>query len=311
LFLVPSEGTLSGSRTVVRRLAHRRGANFSLGFRLLPSEKRRAVYAAYAACRIPDDIVDETHAGASRDELRRRLDDWAEEVERTYRGSPGTPATRALAEVLALYPISKQALLGLVDGCRMDLERGRYHTFSELERYCELVAVTISEISLAIFGTLAAQARAHGRQLAMALQLTNICRDVGEDVRRDRIYLPLDELARFGVSDADLLAGRVDGDGYTALMVFQCERARSHFREANPLPGFLEADARPAVRVMGGVYRRVLDRVQHDPRRAFGTRVELPRWQRFAAIAAGLFGRPFVGERPEDVPTTRRPGSEP
>jgi phytoene synthase len=293
LFLVPSEGTLSGSRTVVRRLAHRRGANFSLGFRLLPSEKRRAVYAAYAACRIPDDIVDEA-ADASRDELRRRLDDWAEEVERTYRGRPSTPATRALAEVLALYPIPKQALLGLVDGCRMDLERGRYASFSELERYCELVAVTISEISLAIFGTLAAQARAHGRLLAMALQLTNICRDVGEDVRRDRIYLPLDELARFGVREADLLAGRVDGDGYAALMLFQCERARSHFREANPLPGFLEADARPAVRVMGGVYRRVLDRVQHDPRRAFAVRVELPRWQRVAAVAAGLLGRPFV-----------------
>jgi phytoene synthase len=279
---------------MVRRLAHRRGANFSLAFRLLPSEKRRAVYAAYAACRIPDDLVDEAHAGASQDELRRRLDDWAEEVERTYRGRPGTPATRALADVLTLYPISKEALLGLVEGCRMDLERGRYPSFSELERYCELVAVTISEISLAIFGLLAAQARAHGRQLAMALQLTNICRDVGEDVRRDRIYLPLDELARFGVGEADLLAGRVDGDGYAALMGFQCERARSHFREANPLPTFLEADARPAVRVMGGVYRRVLDRVQHDPRRAFAVRVELPRWQRFAAIAAGLLGRPFI-----------------
>jgi phytoene synthase len=294
LLLVPAEGTLNGSRTVVRRLAHRRGANFSLGFRLLPVEKRRAVYAAYAACRIPDDIVDEAEPGAGREEIRRRLDEWSEEVERTYRGSPGTPATRALAEVLTFYPISKQALLGLVDGCRMDLERGRYASFSELERYCELVAVTISEISLAIFGTLAAQARAHGRQLAMALQLTNICHDVGEDLRRDRIYLPLDELARFGVSETDLLAGRVDGDRYAALMAFQCERARSHFREANPLPGFLEADARPAVRVMGGVYRRVLDRVQHDPRRAFGMRVGLPRWQRLAAIAAGLLGRPFV-----------------
>ena len=288
---------MSGSRATVRRLAHRRGANFSLGFRLLPPGKRRAVYAAYAACRIPDDIVDEDTSGIGREVIRRRLDEWADEVERTYRGNPGTPETRALAEVLVRYPIPKQALLGLVDGCRMDLERGRYATFSELERYCELVAVTISEISLSIFGTLATQARAYGRQLAMALQLTNICRDVGEDTRRDRIYLPLDELARFGVGEADLLAGRVDGDGYGALMVFQCERARSHFREANPLPALLEADARPAVRVMGGVYRRVLDRVQHDPRKAFDRRVELPRWQRFTAIAAGLLARPFITER--------------
>lgn len=285
---------MSGSRATVRRLAHRRGANFSLGFRLLPPGKRRAVYAAYAACRIPDDIVDEAQAGVSRDELRRRLDEWAEELERTYRGRPGTPATRALAEVLVRHPIPKRALLDLVDGCRMDLERGRYADFPELERYCELVAVTISEISLAIFGTLDVKARAHGRQLAMALQLTNICRDVGEDLRRDRIYLPLDELVRFGVAESDLVAGHVDGDGYAALMAFQCERARAHFREANPLPALLEADARPAVRVMGGVYRRVLDRVQHDPRRAFAVRVELPRWQRFAAIAAGLLGRSFV-----------------
>lgn len=285
---------MNASRAVVRRLAHRRGANFSLGFRLLPAEKQRAVYAAYAACRIADDIVDEADPGAGREEIRRRLDEWSEEVERTYRGSPGTPATRALAEVLARYPIPKHALLGLVDGCRMDLERGRYATFSELERYCELVAVTISEISLAIFGMLDARARDHGRQLAIALQLTNVCRDVGEDVRRDRIYLPLDELVRFGVTESELVAGNVDTEGYAALMAFQCERARTHFREANPLPALLEADARPAVRVMGGVYRRVLDRVQRDPRGAFHARVELPLWQRFTAIAAGLLGRPFV-----------------
>jgi len=285
---------LNASRAVVRRLAHRRGANFSLGFRLLPVEKRRAVYAAYAACRIADDIVDEAEPGAGREEIRRRLDEWSEEVERTYRGSPGTPATRALAEVLARYPIPEHALLGLVDGCRMDLERGRYATFSELERYCELVAVTISEISLAIFGMLDARARDHGRQLAIALQLTNVCRDVGEDVRRDRIYLPLDELVRFGVTESELVAGNVDTEGYAALMAFQCERARAHFREANPLPALLEADARPAVRVMGGVYRRVLDRVRRDPRGAFHATVELPLWQRFTAIAAGLLGRPFV-----------------
>jgi phytoene synthase len=292
--LVPPEGTLSRDRAVVRRLAHRRGANFSLGFRLLPPEKRRAVYAAYAACRIPDDIVDEDLSGKGREVIRRRLDEWADEIERTYRGSPATPETRALAEVLQQYAIPKRALLGLVDGCRMDLERGRYASFSELERYCELVAVTVSEISLAIFGARVPEASVRGRHLAMALQLTNICRDVGEDLRRNRIYLPLDELARFGVSEEDLLAGRVGTGGYAELMAYQCERARAHFREANPLPDLLESDSRPAVRVMGGVYRRVLDAVRRDPRRAFRARVELPAWQRFTAVAAGFLGRPFV-----------------
>ncbi len=285
---------MSESRTVVRRLAHRRGANFSLGFRLLPPAKRRAVYAAYAACRIPDDIVDEAESGTGREEIRRRLDVWVEEIERTYRGNPGTPATEALAEALVRYPIPKDALLGLVKGCRMDLERNRYATFAELERYCELVAVTISDISLAIFGTLSHQARQYGRHLAMALQLTNICRDVGEDLLRNRIYLPLEELARFGVRESDLLQGRVDAAGYIALMSFQCERARRHFREANPLPALLAADARPAVRVMGGVYRRVLDRVEHNAREAFHKRVELPFWQKVVAVSAGILGHPFV-----------------
>jgi phytoene synthase len=285
---------LSGSRATVRRLAHRRGANFSLGFRLLPPGKRRAVYAAYAACRIPDDIVDEAEPGTDHEEIRRRLDGWADEIERTFRGSPGVPATRALAEVLALYPIPKGALLGLVDGCRMDLERGRYESFRDLERYCELVAVTISEISLAIFGTRDPKAKGHGRHLAMALQLTNICRDVGEDVGRNRIYLPLDELARFGVLEADLLAGRVATESYVALMDFQCERARRHFKEANQLPASLAADARPAVRVMGGVYRHILDRVQRDPRTAFEARVVLPLWESLTVVAAGILGHPFV-----------------
>jgi len=284
---------MNDGRALVRGIAHRRGANFSLGFRLLPPAKRRAVYAAYAACRIPDDIVDES-GGASVAELRRRLDEYEREIEATYRGSPTSPAMKALAEVLERYAIPQSALVGLVDGCRMDLERHRYATFGELERYCELVAVTISEISLAIFGTRRPAAPALGRHLAMALQLTNICRDVGEDVGRGRIYLPLDELARFGVAEADLVAGRADGVAYGALMAFQCARARGHFEAANALPRAVERDARPGVRVMGGVYRRVLDRVARDPAAAFGRRVELPRWERAAAILGGLLGRPFV-----------------
>ncbi len=281
-------------RAHVRRLAHRRGVNFSLGFRLLPAAKRRAVYAAYAACRIPDDIVDEAGPAVVPAEVERRLDAWRDEVERTYAGSPGTVATAALAEVLPEFPIPKAALLGLVEGCRMDLERRRYRTFADLERYCELVAVTISDISLAIFGALRPQAAAAGRHLAMALQLTNIARDVGEDLGRGRIYLPQDELARFGVAEPDLEAGRVDTRAYAALMAFECGRAREHFRAANALPAMLERGSRPAVRVMGGVYRRVLDRVAADPAAAFRRRTELPRRQRLAAIAAGLLARPFV-----------------
>ena len=286
---------MTGSRAVVRALAHRRGANFSLGFRLLPPDKRRAVYAAYAACRIPDDIADEAGPEAGAGAAARRLDAWTVELEATYAGAPGLPETVALAEALATFPIPRAALLGLVEGCRMDLERKRYDTFAELERYCELVAVTISEISLAIFGVCDARAVGHGRDLAMALQLTNVCRDVGEDAGRGRIYLPLDELARFAVTDDEIVRGRAGSDRYAALMAFECARARNFFRAANPLPSMLAADARPAVGVMGGVYRRVLDRVAAEPEAAYHRRIELPAWQRVAAVLAGLAGRPFVG----------------
>jgi phytoene synthase len=176
----------------------------------------------------------------------------------------------------------------------MDLERKRYASFSELERYCELVAVTISDISLAIFGTVEAGAARLGRDLALALQLTNICRDVGEDMRRDRIYLPLEELAHFDVEEECLQQGRIDSENYEALMAYECARARRYFAAANPLPRALAADARPAVRIMGGVYRRVLDRVAASPVTAFRGRVELPRWERAWAVAAGLLGMPFV-----------------
>jgi len=282
------------ARAAVRALTKRRGANFSLGFRLLPPAKRRAVYAAYAACRVPDDIVDESEGDAAGAPEGARLDSWAAEIEATYAGHPGTSVTYALAEVLRDFPIPRQALLRLVEGCRMDLQRSRYGSFAELERYCDLVAVTISEISLAIFGLVREEGRALGRHLALALQLTNICRDVREDLGRGRVYLPADEMAEFGVSVHDLEGGRVDTPAYRALMTFQCRRARTHFAAANPLPDCLAGDSRAAVRVMGGVYRRILDRIARDPVAAFHRRVELPPWQRWWAVASGLCGQPFV-----------------
>lgn len=282
------------ARAVVRALTQRRGANFSLGFRLLPPAKRRAVYAAYAACRVPDDIVDEAEKGVEPAVLAAQLDGWAGEIEAAYAGTPSTPVTQALAEVLREFAIPREALLGLVEGCRLDLEKSRYENFAELERYCELVAVTIAEISLAIFGLVREEGRALGRQLAMALQLTNICRDVREDAQRGRVYIPVDELTAFGVRVERLVMGEVDAVAYRQLMAYQCHRARRFFLAANPLPGCLARDARAAVRVMGGVYRRILDRIACDPVAAFQRRVELPTWERVWAVAHGVCGGAFV-----------------
>ncbi len=204
-----------------RRVAHRYGANFSVGFRFLPRAKRDAVYASYAFCRFVDDVVDES-PGA---DVRERIDEWERELERCYAGNPTRPVTRALADTVSRYPIPKAAFGGLIEGCRMDLVKKRYSDFEELMVYSELVATTISTMSLAIFGYRGDAAVDRGRDLATAFQLTNILRDVGEDLDKDRIYLPQDELSRFGVSEEDLKAKRLTPE-FRELMRFQVQRVR-------------------------------------------------------------------------------------
>ena len=283
----------SDHHQATRRLTHRLGPNFSVGFRFLTPAKRRAVYAAYAACRVADDIVDEVPPGGDADEARRALDAWQDEVEAAYSGRPSEPATRALADVLEHFPVPKEAFFGLIEGCRWDLVKHRYPDFAELEKYCELVAVTISDISLAIFGAERPEAHGYGRNLAMALQLTNICRDVGEDIERDRVYLPMDELELCRVTVEDLYARRA-GEGFRELMALQTERARGYFRAANPLPETVERDARLGVRLMGIIYARILECIAARPEAVLERRVALGRLARYRVVAAGLLGRPFV-----------------
>jgi len=280
-------------RQVARRLTHRLGPNFSVGFRFLAPAKRCAVYAAYAVCRVADDIVDEVPPGADLEAARSALDAWQEEVEAAYAGRPNQAVTRALADALESFPIPKQAFFGLIEGCRWDLVKHRYRTFAELEGYCELVAVTISDISLAIFGATRPEASAYGRNLALALQLTNICRDVGEDTGRDRVYLPLDELERCGVAVEDLYA-RTGGAPFLALMELETGRAREYFRAANPLPEAVERDARLGVRLMGIIYARILERIAARPEAVLERRVALGRMARYGVVLAGLLQRPFV-----------------
>jgi len=189
-----------------RGIAHKHGANFSVGFRFLPKTKRRAVYAAYAFCRWADDIVDED--GPRTEERRTRLDEWQHELDNCYAGTPAHPITIALADALKYFAIPKSGFLALIAGCKQDLIKKRYETFDELLHYCELVAASISDISLSIFGYKTDAAIGHGRELSTALQLTNVTRDIGDDLTRDRIYVPLEDLRRFGVSEADLF-GRV------------------------------------------------------------------------------------------------------
>jgi len=272
-----------------RRIAHRFGANFSVGFRFLPPRKRRAVYAAYAFCRWTDDIADVIPSEA-RDPLRAgdQLDDWQRELQACYDRSPSQPITIALADALRFFAIPKDAFLALIDGCRQDLTKNRYDNFDELLGYCRMVASSIADISLAIFGYKTPAALEHGRNLATALQLTNVTRDIGDDLARDRVYIPQDELARFGVTRF------APTDEMRRLIEFQIDRAESYFRAAEPLIGELSFDARFPVLLMGGVYATVLKRLRRDPLIVLRERLSLSPLQKTSVVLARLLRPRFV-----------------
>jgi phytoene synthase len=280
--------TLDESYDFCRSIAHKHGANFSVGFRFLPKEKRSAVYAAYAYCRFADDISDDPGS-----DIPERLDAWQRELEACYCGTPQHPITIALADALKHFAIPKSAFIALIDGCRQDLVKTRYETFDELLHYCELVAASISDISLAIFGYRKESAIEHGRHLSTALQLTNVTRDIGDDLPRDRVYVPQEELRRFGVSERDLFA-RHETPEVRRLIEFQIERAESYFHAAEPLLEELEFDAHFPVLLMGGIYATVLSKLRKDPLVVIRRRLSLSTWQKIAVVGTRMLRPHFV-----------------
>jgi phytoene synthase len=302
--------TIDEAYQYCRDITHRSGANFSVGFRFLPRYKRRAVYAAYAFCRWADDIADEPHdaeRGAASQAASAgwrsgatsvaatlaRLAEWERELELCYTGYPSHPITIALADALRYFRIPKSAFVALIEGCRQDTAKTRYETFDELLQYCELVASSISDISLAIFGYKSDAAIALGHKLSTALQLTNITRDIADDLTRDRVYIPQEELRRFGVTEQEL-AGRTGNERVRNLIEFQIDRAESFFREAEPLLGELAFDARFPTLLMGGVYATVLAKLRKDPLIAIRKRLSLSRMQKIMVVGARMLRPHFV-----------------
>jgi phytoene synthase len=290
---LPLSPTVEEAYAFCRGITHHHGANFSVGFRFLPAVKRRAVYAAYAWCRWADDIADEGALEAASPERVRHLDSWQRELDACYAGHPSHPITIALGDALRSFAIPKSAFVALVDGCRQDMIKTRYETFEELLGYCDLVASSISDISLAIFGYKTDAALAYGRNLSTALQLTNVTRDIGEDLGRDRIYVPRQELERFGVSEAELVSRR-PSDALRRLIEFQIERAEGYFRRAEPLIAELSFDARFPTLLMGGVYATVLQRLRRDPLVVMHRRVRLSKLEKLAVIAGRLLRPHFI-----------------
>lgn len=240
------------------------GSSFYYSFVFLPPETRRAITAFYALCRELDDVVDECH---ERQVAEAKLDWWRAEIARFAAGAPEHPATRALADTPQGRAIAPALLIEIVDGMAMDLDHVRYPDFKSLHLYCYRVAGVVGEVAAGIFGGTRGEhdreVRRYAHELGLAFQLTNIIRDVGEDARRGRIYLPQDELARFGVAEADLLAGR-DSPAFQSLMQFQYERALSHYERARAaLPATAKRAQRPGL-VMAAIYQTLLDEIRHD-----------------------------------------------
>jgi phytoene synthase len=278
-------------------VAHRYGPNFSVGFRFLPQPKRKAVYASYAFCRFVDDVVDENSDQGTSD-IRKNIDRWEKELDRCYAGSPTHPITLALSDAASRYPIPKESFAGLIEGCRMDLVKNRYANYDELLVYSDLVATTISTMSLAIFGYRDGAAIERGRDLATAFQLTNILRDVGEDTGKDRIYLPQDELARFGVAEQDLLKERMT-PSFVEFMRFQVDRVRKLYHRAEPLLDLIEPDARRCTCLMGGVYYRILEKIETRGYRVFDGRIGLSLARKLSLVThAYLSTKPTWSKTP-------------
>ncbi len=274
--------TVDDAYDYCRQITHKHGANFSVGFRFLPDRKRNAVYAAYAFCRWADDIADDPGP-----DIDARLDAWERELESCYAGRPNCAITLALADALQSFQIPKSAFAALIAGCRQDLVKTRYENFEELTQYCDYVATSISDISLSIFGYRTPKATGYGRSLSTALQLTNITRDIGDDLSRDRIYVPREDLERFGVSEA-MLEERAETTAMRALIEFEANRAMSYFRAALPLLDEIEADSRFPVLMMGSIYSEVLRKVLAEPFATLHRRVALSVPHKIFVVLRGL-----------------------
>ena len=262
----------------VARLTRQSRSNFFYAFVLLPRPQREAIFAVYAFCRIVDDVVD---IGDDRPAQRRRLDGWREEIARVFEGRPEHPAAQRLQEAVRRFPIPRAALLEIIDGVEMDLEQSTYETFEALYPYCYRVASAVGLCTIEIFGYRDPAARDYAVDLGIALQLTNIMRDVEPDARMGRVYLPQEDLRRFGVTASDLAAGQYT-PAFVELMRWEAARAREYYARAwRALPA---GDRRGlfAAEIMGRTYFALLEAMEARRFQVFGARVALPARRRIA-----------------------------
>lgn len=287
--------SLEEAYELCRQITAKYSKTFYLGTQLMPEAKRKAIWAIYVWCRHTDELVDGPKASETTPET---LDGWERQLEEIFAGRPQDDADVALVDTLERFPIDIEPFRDMIAGQRMDLYRSRYQTFEELNLYCYRVAGTVGLMSESVMGAASSPSIApwatdedtkHPTEEAIALgianQLTNILRDVGEDARRGRIYLPLDELALFDYTEEDLFAGVID-DRWRALMKFQIGRARKYFAQAQSGIGRLSQDARLPVWSALLSYSKILDVIERNQYDVFNQRAYVSKWGKLLCLPA-------------------------
>jgi phytoene synthase len=256
--------------------------NFYYSFLFLPKPKRDAIFTVYSFCRETDDIVDEE---IPLEQARQNLDAWRREVDQCFAGNPKHPIMQALHHVIQEFPMPAEYFHKLIDGCEMDLTQKRYQTFDELENYCYHVASVVGLICIEIFGYRSPNTKEYAINLGKALQITNILRDVGEDAERGRIYLPLEDLERFGYSEADML-NQTKSDAFTELIRFEAQRAEQFYKNAQDLFEPKDHDLLFPAEIMRVIYYSLLQRIHAVNYNVFDRRVRISNFEKMRIALA-------------------------
>ncbi|HXI85472.1 MAG TPA: presqualene diphosphate synthase HpnD [Verrucomicrobiae bacterium] len=282
--------SLEESYARCRRIARQTGKNFYYSFLVMPREKRAAMCAIYAFMRRSDDIADSTaNPAVALDALRQ----WRAQVDAAFNGEQTTdPTLPALVDTVRRYKIPQSHFHELLDGTEMDQTTTRYATFDDLYKYCYRVASAVGLVVLPIFGFQDKAALAPAEACGIAFQLTNILRDVKEDARMGRIYLPLEDLRRFGVSEDDILNALATPQ-FLELMKFEANRAHGFYKKAQPLLNMIDADSRGTLAVMIAIYGRILRKIEESNFAVFDGRMRLS-----AAEKLWIVSKNWMGHRP-------------
>ena len=279
--ITASPEQISKAYEVVAASTKAASSNFYYAFVTLPADKRKAVYAGYSFCRMADDIVDNGELG---DQAGEALDTLKTKLAEAYAGKAVEDMWLALGHTLNKYPIDVQHLLDVVDGCRMDLDGATYETFDDLKKYCKRVASSTGLALIEVFGYDDKRAVDYAIDLGIALQLTNILRDITEDLEIGRVYLPTNELAEYGVSIEDIRRKRVTPE-FTRFMKFQVERARKYLNSGMRLFPLLDKQSRSCPEIMTNVYERLLSKIEKNQYDVLNRRTGLSRFQKLLLIS--------------------------